>query len=264
MISIVIPTYNDDERLNLVLWGLTQQTNKDFTTVIVNDGGSDDTEELLLSYRYKLKYKYVYLGPPSEEYRPSKARNLGIAACNTDRVIFIDCDVIPLNNLVETHAAFNHNDVIGVGVRSRIKMPRIKVLTTMMKQGILNYEKVIFHSYITDERIREDKYSDTFNALAYPSVLTWDFHCQVEHACLCHSTNISYSLETLIKLDGFSEDYTGILHGEDHDLAIRALKRGCGVVSRPQCVVYHLDHEPRAKHDYPKMLALLERARQSG
>ena len=263
MVSVVIPTYNDDIRLNLVLWGLTRQTNRDFEVIVVNDGGNDDTKILVDTYSNAINISYAYLGPASEEYRPSKARNLGIKNSNYDRIVFIDCDVIPLDNLISTHSSKVTDDVIIVGVRSRIKPPRIKILTDLLERKKLNYNHVKHHVYVNDERLREERLSKSFLALTMADRMTWDYHTLIEHACLCSSANISYSKNVLLSLKGFNEDFTDILHGEDHDLAIRALKAGCGVLTKPESVVYHLDHEPRAKHNYPKMLELLSRARNS-
>ena len=40
--SVIIPTYNDPIRLNLALYGWSQQTRTDFEVIVVNDGGDSD------------------------------------------------------------------------------------------------------------------------------------------------------------------------------------------------------------------------------
>ena len=59
LISIVIPTYNDAHYLKDCLDDLLKQTYKEFEVLIVNDGSTDNTEEIASSYcekdsRFKL------------------------------------------------------------------------------------------------------------------------------------------------------------------------------------------------------------------
>jgi glycosyltransferase involved in cell wall biosynthesis len=102
-------------RLELVLWGLTQQTFDQFTVIIVNDGGAYETESITNKYKNRLDIKYTYLNPPSEEYRPSKARNLGLKQTSCNRVMFLDCDTVPSAGLVSAHMQFAEAGVIAVG-----------------------------------------------------------------------------------------------------------------------------------------------------
>ncbi len=262
MINVVIPTCNDDQRLALVLWGLTQQTTQDFEVIVVNDGGEDDTKDIIDSYKDVLNIQYKYLYPKSIEYRPSKARNLGIENCTHQRIVFIDGDVIPSSKLIESHAQYSDTDWMIIGPRKRIKESALPHLYSMLKDGMITYYDIDKCVYVIDERLRLDKYKCGFNSLSRPIFDTFSYHNNLNFACMCHSMNISYPASIIRKLNNFSEEYDGMLHGEDHDLAIRFIKAGHSIVSIPDQYVYHLDHPPRAERNETALLTLLSQTRQ--
>jgi len=51
--SIVIPTYNRAKRLQICLEALARQTQpaNEFEVIVVNDGGTDDTEKIVSSLK---------------------------------------------------------------------------------------------------------------------------------------------------------------------------------------------------------------------
>ena len=263
MVSVVIPTYNDNDRLSLVLWGLTQQVNKDFEIIIVNDGGDDETKYLVRQYQSVLNIHYRYLHPKSDKYRPSAARNLGIEHAISERIIFIDGDVIPSACLIQEHSRHDDRLTIVAGVRYRVKEDEIHALIHTMRTGNMSYGYIMSKTYIDDQRIMDPKYSKRFSSLSRNHFDTVDYATSLVNACFCPSMNISYSRRLLTNLNGFDVRYDGFLHGEDHDLAIRALKRGARCVTLPDVPVYHLDHPPRAERNDRLMHSLLTAARLS-
>lgn len=261
MISVVIPTYNDNLRLELALWGLARQSYKEFELVIVNDGGDTSVEETIGRYNEYLTIRYHYLNPQSTVYRPSKARNAGIAQAIGDRIIFLDGDVIPSVDLIKAHAQYGSYDIAVLGPRARIRESALTRLKDRMAAEVLTFADIEKSVYVVDERLRIEKYAKDFKALSVFSFDTASYHSDVKFSCLCHSMNISYSKRSLMALDGFDERYDGMLHGEDHDLAIRYLSIGYGVVTIPQHFVYHLDHPQRAMYDAEKVAAMLNHTR---
>ena len=51
MISIIVPTYNNANYLKKCLDSLVKQTLKDIEIIVINDGSSDDTINILKSYQ---------------------------------------------------------------------------------------------------------------------------------------------------------------------------------------------------------------------
>ncbi len=50
LISVVMPAYNSGKYLRQAIDSILQQTLTDFEFIIINDGSSDDTEQIILSY----------------------------------------------------------------------------------------------------------------------------------------------------------------------------------------------------------------------
>ena len=52
-ISIIVPIYNAEKYLNKCLDSLTKQTKKELEFILVNDGSTDKTEEIIKEYQDK-------------------------------------------------------------------------------------------------------------------------------------------------------------------------------------------------------------------
>jgi len=260
-IDIVIPTYNDDIRLELVLWGLTKQTVNQFTVIIVNDGGAYETESITNKYKNRLDIKYTYLNPPSAEYRPSKARNHGLKQSSCNRVMFLDCDTVPSAGLVSAHMQFAEAGVIAVGPRYYIKEEKVSLLHESMVSNTMTYG--LLHDSILkqDDRITNNTLHKIFKALSCPRYDTITYGSNLSFINMCHSCNISYPKKALTLLRGFHEGFTGILHGEDHELAIRMIKIGCYIVTIKDDCVFHLNHPPRAAFNRDKQIDLYKQSK---
>lgn len=109
-ISIVIPSYNSSQTIAQCIEGcLEQQRTKDVVEIIiVDDGSTDNTKDVVEKY----PVKYVY----QENRGPAAARNRGWRAAEGDIVCFTDSDCIPdrawLRQLLKS---FMHPEVAAVG-----------------------------------------------------------------------------------------------------------------------------------------------------
>lgn len=56
LVSIVIPVYNGSNYVREAIDGALAQTYKNVEVIVVNDGSTDDTEEIALSYGSKIRY----------------------------------------------------------------------------------------------------------------------------------------------------------------------------------------------------------------
>ena len=87
-ISVIIPTYQHGDTLSACLDSIFGQTFKDIEVIVVNDGSTDNTEEILKPYLDKIIYKKIAnSGAP-------KARNTGFGLSKGRFVIFCDADLI--------------------------------------------------------------------------------------------------------------------------------------------------------------------------
>lgn len=88
-ISVIIPAYNIEKYITRCLDSLIAQTYQDFETIIVNDGSTDKTPEILDIYAQKHNFiKVIH----KENGGVSSARIAGIKAASGDYIGFIDGD----------------------------------------------------------------------------------------------------------------------------------------------------------------------------
>lgn len=102
-VSVVIPTFNRWSALQLTLEALCQQTEAEFEVVVVDDGSSDGTAELLTAWaRHRtLPFHLEFLQQPNAG--PAAARNHGLKAASGDLVVFLGDDTIPEPGFLSAH-----------------------------------------------------------------------------------------------------------------------------------------------------------------
>jgi glycosyltransferase involved in cell wall biosynthesis len=114
MISIIIPAYNQDEKLRCCLYSLLAQTYRDFEVIVVNDGSSDKTTEVMNSFREEFKMAEInYKTIEQENKGAPNARNHGFQASKGDYLFFCDADVTMERNCLweMANALQNHPEV---------------------------------------------------------------------------------------------------------------------------------------------------------
>jgi glycosyltransferase involved in cell wall biosynthesis len=95
-VSVVIATYNRAEFLPATLDSVLAQTFQDFEIVVVDDGSTDNTQEVLRAYRDRVRYLY------QENRGPSAARNLGARHARAAWIAIQDSDDLCENHHLET------------------------------------------------------------------------------------------------------------------------------------------------------------------
>ncbi len=88
ILSVIIPTYNRRGSLEKTISTVLSQTFEDYKLIIIDDAGTDDTEDYVRS----IKHKHVDYIKHGENLGPSEARNTGIKKCDTKYIAFIDDD----------------------------------------------------------------------------------------------------------------------------------------------------------------------------
>lgn len=100
MISIITPTYNREKELKRVYDSLIKQTSNDFEWLVVDDGSTDNTKDLIAKYKKekKIDIRYVYKvngGKPS-------AYNQGVEEAKGELLICLDSDDIITSDAIKT------------------------------------------------------------------------------------------------------------------------------------------------------------------
>jgi len=91
LVSIVIPTRNRCDLLRETMASVYAQTYADWEAIIVDDGSTDGTEEMVKAMA-ATERRLRYLRRQRNPQGASTCRNLGITAANGEYIIFLDSD----------------------------------------------------------------------------------------------------------------------------------------------------------------------------
>lgn len=86
MISVIIPTYNRANYIAECINTVLNQTYNDFEIIVVDDGSTDNTQEVLKPYMNKIKYIY------QKNNGAANARNTGIKNAKGNYIAWLDSD----------------------------------------------------------------------------------------------------------------------------------------------------------------------------
>ena len=109
MISIIIPTLNEEKFLPLLIDSIKKQNFSDYE-IIVSDGGSkDNTKKIAIDNNCKFVLD-------TEHHHPSWQRNNGAAIAQGEILLFLDADTILQKNFLEKiFNEFNNKELFGAG-----------------------------------------------------------------------------------------------------------------------------------------------------
>lgn len=149
-VSVIIPTYNRASYLKEAIESVLAQTYKDFELIIVDDGSTDNTEEVVRSFDdERIIYK-----KKQREGHPGKTRNVGLDLARGEYIAFLDDDDLWLPEKLEEQiktmikhpgfkASYTLFSITGEG--------EVRKIHTRPKQKI--HQGTIFPDLIKDGRI---------------------------------------------------------------------------------------------------------------
>ena len=206
-LSIVIPTYNRLERLQRVLSALEAQTIEPttFQVVVVSDGSSDGTAEFLQSASYRYALKPIM----QANQGVAVARNNGVAATESELVLFIDDDVIPQPQLVAEHLGCHDT----YGANTVVLGPMLSPPDYEMSPWVAWEQAMLVKQY---DAMVQGVYEPTSRQF--------------------YTGNTSLRREHVVRAGGFDPDFR---RAEDIELAFRLDGFGLKFVFNPQAVGHH-------------------------
>ena len=127
MVSVVIPTYDRIETLPRALDSVMAQTFSGFELIVVDDGSTDATDEMILrDYPHALLHRQENTGV-------SSARNAGVALASGEWIAFLDSDDAWLPEKLERQLSalskepelrMSHTDEIWIRNGKRMNQPK--------------------------------------------------------------------------------------------------------------------------------------------
>ena len=206
-LSVIIASRDRRERLRRCLDTLAAQTADPdrFEVIVADDGSEDGTAAMLESLDLPLRLRPMRLPPRGK----SAALNAAIATAEGRVCLFVDDDIVAVDELVAEHlAAHDNGPVLGIG--------RI----------------------VEQPPDREDWYARAF-------AKGWEEHnAELEHRRAewtdCYGANFSAPRATLEEIGGFSLD---LPVAEDFDIAFRLWRSGCEPTYLAQAIGIHDDQK---------------------
>ncbi|NJR15065.1 MAG: glycosyltransferase [Calothrix sp. CSU_2_0] len=154
-ISVIIPTYNRSHLIKDAIESVLNQTYQDFELIIIDDGSTDNTKEVLAEYGERLQYIY------QENQGRSAARNHGLNLAKGEYIAFLDSDDVwfpdKLARQVPILKSAPDNVVLVHGYKCIVDknlqaIPgwelKLRNLYTLAERGEENYENYLYSNCI--------------------------------------------------------------------------------------------------------------------
>ncbi|MEF2889955.1 MAG: glycosyltransferase family 2 protein [Turicibacter sanguinis] len=194
-ISVIVPIYNGEKYIKRCLQSLLNTAIK-YDLIVVNDGSSDNSDEIIRCFETKDKrIKYV----KSPNLGASHARNLGLKCCSTKFVMFCDCD-----DEFEPGTIDRINEIILKYNWGLIEFNRIDISNGKYGKKMMSNNNI---SILTKNDYIENYFSLT-NSSCY-SVINKIYHTSIiKDNCLQFNEQLRYSedLEFNLKYLNYSHD----------------------------------------------------------
>lgn len=95
-ISVIVPVYNGEDYIDKCIRLILNQTYKNFELIIINDGSTDKTMDIIKKYKDDRIKVYSQCNKGA-----GAARNLGLCIAEGEYICFIDCDDIISDNYLQ-------------------------------------------------------------------------------------------------------------------------------------------------------------------
>lgn len=152
-ITIFTPTYNREDYLSNLYKSLCVQTDQDFEWLIIDDGSSDSTEQLVNSFisENKIRIRYYKV----ENGGKHRAINKGVKLCDTELFFIVDSDDYLTPDAIEiVKKRWNEvkNDKNFCGVTGLRKYPDGKIVDKLKDFEIIDSNEINIKEYIGGDK----------------------------------------------------------------------------------------------------------------
>lgn len=229
--TLVTPTYNWPEALELLLLSVLNQSVLPNEVVIADDGSRSETRELIEKFQKTFPVPLIHIWHEDSGNQKPKIMNKAIAAAKYEYIVEIDGDIIMHKDFIKDHLTFAEKNHYLFGSRVNI---RKEILN-----NIFSRKKIEFNFFSTGIKKRG-------RTLHIPFLMNFakDFPLRSKKLRGC---NMSFWREDFIKINGFNENLVG--WGIDDSEMIQRL-HNIGIVGKRLKHVgltYHIYHKEQDK-----------------
>lgn len=148
LVSVIIPSYNAGKFIAAAVDSVLGQTYKNYEIVVVDDGSTDNTKEVLKPYIDQGKIRYIY----QENKKQAAARNNGIKHSRGELLAFLDADDVWLPGKLELQVPLFRDEEVGMvygnGVIWENGSERPRSPTKGPQKGNIFYPLMVYGSHI--------------------------------------------------------------------------------------------------------------------
>ncbi|MGW0802396.1 glycosyltransferase [Nonomuraea sp. NPDC002799] len=220
-VSVIIPAYGAQDKLDLVLQGLARQTYPAaLTEIIVVDNGSSPPLRLPEGTAARL----IHCDRPGR----AAARNAGLAQATGDVIHWLDSDVVLTSGAVEAHMRWHHAAPY-LSVTGYIRFTDAELPATLPDDLEQVFEPAEPHAWLVGLVERT-------NGLTAPSPRPFSLH-------VGGATSVSAAL---VEAAGPMDEE--LILGQDTEMGYRLAQAGAVFVPEPRARAYHLGPTMRMRH----------------
>lgn len=136
-ISIIVPVYNSQETLKATLDSLVKQSLKNIEIICVNDGSTDNSEEILNNYHKRYPQVKVV---NTENQGPFSARSKGIELARGEYIGFCDADDTVDPRMFEKLYKTAHNSDSGMALCAFYRKDKANILSVEMNRNVGKFD----------------------------------------------------------------------------------------------------------------------------
>jgi len=262
--SVVVPAYNRVHQLKLLLAAFEMQKYPldKYEVIIVDDGSTDGTKQLLTHYRAPYRLKYIRTAQRGR----SAARNRGVREANGRYIIFCDTDFLVTPDFIRTHHEYHHRNSRSIvcGAPNIWKDVYTHYYPSYAGNVARAVQKAIRRSgrwkasFVKDKRVlptispramkanfaivRSLRSSTDVSDYMKRVLMTTD----VAPWFLFVTRNVSLKRKFLLNVRGFNEKLTG-WGFEDWELGYRLHRQGIRFVPIRKRIGYHMHHPEKLR-----------------
>jgi cellulose synthase/poly-beta-1,6-N-acetylglucosamine synthase-like glycosyltransferase len=199
-ISIIIPAHNEEENIKSVLESLVSSDYDKKEIIVVDDGSTDRTYEIVKNFSKKHPIKLIR----GKHQGKARALNLAMKKTKNDYLVIVDADTtVKEDTLKDLLQPFQENKVAAVASNTRINITR----------NIITW----------------------FQSLEYSISTAWNYICSNIGGLSVMSPVCAFRKDVIEKIGGFKGDTAA----EDYDICMIIKKAGYDIKMAPSAIAYN-------------------------